>query len=178
MSFRPADPAPYSQGLRKPSGNLLREIRKSLIGEIIPATVWTFSVSWVLENGRRRVDGAGNRKDTRKHRRAGPARERPDCRRRVGKRTLARRCRGSHDSKSCTNYKVSKGQVTAANSLEETFILALEVQDEIRHCIFLVPWPRKVLREATSREIHCHFREASSSADGSDVGTCETIVVQ
>ena len=71
---------------------------------------------------------------------------------------------------------MSKGQVTAANSLEEVFILALEVQDEIIHCIFLVPWPRKVLREATSTEIHCHFREASSSADGSDVGVRKATV--
>ena len=50
MSLRPILPAPYSQGLRKPSGFRPFDIRKSLSSETTPATVWTLSVSWVPEN--------------------------------------------------------------------------------------------------------------------------------
>src|SRR6266702_7384328 len=39
MSLRPAKPLLYNQGLRKPSGGLPFEIKKSLSSEIIPATV-------------------------------------------------------------------------------------------------------------------------------------------
>src|SRR6266702_6330426 len=39
MSLRPARPSLYGLGLRKPSGGLPFEIKKSLSSEIIPATV-------------------------------------------------------------------------------------------------------------------------------------------
>ena len=39
-------PLPYNQGLRKPSGGLPFEIKKSLSNEIIPATACSLEVSW------------------------------------------------------------------------------------------------------------------------------------
>jgi len=60
MSLRPTRPPPYSQGLRKPSGALPFESRKSL--EIMPAAACKLGVSWLVEDERCRTEEGGGGK--------------------------------------------------------------------------------------------------------------------
>ena len=41
----------YNQGLSQPSGDSPSEIKKSFSKEIMPATVCTPAISWILEYG-------------------------------------------------------------------------------------------------------------------------------
>ena len=58
----------YSKGLRKPrpvsrghSSSDSLENMKSLSSETIPPAAWRLAVSWIHENGRRKVEGVGSR---------------------------------------------------------------------------------------------------------------------
>ncbi len=55
ISFRPERPSAYKKGLRKPSGFLPSEIKKSLSNAIMPAAVCILVVSRMFADGQRTV---------------------------------------------------------------------------------------------------------------------------
>ncbi len=143
----------------------------------MPATVWTSVVSWVLEDGRRRAEGAGSRK-----RHTGVEQLVPPVTMGTLLTTITNlsacaamsgmpRPAGLHKLRS----KKMSSQVTAASALVEAGILAALDLEEFGHDSLLVRRARKVEREAASGD----FRRdlgivACRATDASDVGTCET----
>src|SRR6266702_1636583 len=72
-----------------------------------------------------------------------------------------------------TKGENGSGRATVANALENAIVLAAEVPEEAGHDIYLVGWPRKVIREAATGESRRSLRIARRAADASDKGTCE-----
>src|SRR6266702_3265085 len=121
---------------------------------MMPATVWTLTVSRALKDGRRRAETEGSRE-----RHMGGD---------VGDATTRRAAQSKNRS----------GQVTAASVLVEAGILAAEVLEEFGHRLVLVGRAWKVEREAASRKARRDLGEVvTSGADASDEGTCETMAV-
>ena len=97
----------------------------------------------------------------------------------MGNRVLVRRCRGSHDHRGCTDYKVRKGQIAAvslaASALEEAFMNVVEFPQISFHSQGLVIRSIKVGREPASGEIRRHFgAEFFSAANAGNIGACKS----
>ena len=72
------------------------------------------------------------------------------------------------------NYKLRKGQVTAASALVEAFVEFVITLHVFHHLHVLVIRCPEVERESASREVCRHFgAEVCSAANASDIGTCK-----
>ncbi len=147
----------------------------------MPATVCKLVVdSCSLEDGRHRAEGGGKRE-----RRTGVEQLVPSTARSEVPRTIVHlsacaamsgmpRPPGLHKLHS----KSRSGRAMAANVLVKAGILVAEALEEGGHHLVLIPWPRKVVREAAPREGSRDLgSEVLRTADASDVRTCESVAV-
>jgi len=69
-------------------------------------------------------------------------------------------------------------RVKEANALVKAFIPAAEVPEEDGHGFVLVGRSLKVVREAAAGDFRCLLLvEARRSADGGDIGTCQSVAM-
>ena len=164
MSLRPAIASLYNQGFRNPSGFFPFEIKKSLSSEIMPATVCTLAVSWMLAEPTTETGASGEWRKTHRCRCACAARgngigvdddpvlERLRCD--VGDPAAGRAVKTTK-----LQSKNRSGQVTEENALIHALILFAETPEEFGHRFLLVVGARKIVRETARGEVRCDLGE-------------------